>query len=144
MDEIFFLGVAVILPTVVIAGGILVVLMAMYQRGKTLEMQHRERLAMIERGLTPPLESAPGYVEIEAVRRQPAAPHRYTTLGVALISLGLGLMLIIGFAGAAPGPAIGVGGAVALLGVAFIVNGYLQRGHQAPPGPSTSSDRVGP
>lgn len=120
----------VVLPVVVILGGVVIVAMGMHQHTKVLEMRHRERLAMIERGLAPPPERDPeGF---EARTRPPGRSHsRYMTLGVALIAVGLGLMLIIGFAGGAPGPAVGIGGAVALLGAALIVNAQLQREHDA-------------
>ena len=39
--------------TFVIAGGVFVVVSALKYRAKILEMAHRERLAMIERGLKP-------------------------------------------------------------------------------------------
>jgi hypothetical protein len=121
-------GLMVAVPLLGLAGGILILLMSMYQRTKTLEMRHRERMAMIERGLMPSPESDPA--RFDATSRPPAAgPPRFTSLGIALVGLGLGLMLIIGFAGEAPGPAIGVGGAIAILGAAFVVNGYLQRNH---------------
>jgi hypothetical protein len=130
MDEAI-IGLAVVVPLVVLAGGILILLMAMFQRTKTLEMRHRERMAMIERGLMPSPESDPARFEA-ASRPAAAGPPRFTSLGIALVGIGFGLMLIIGFAGEAPGAAIGIGGAIAILGAAFIVNGYLQR-NVAPP-----------
>jgi hypothetical protein len=133
MDELFFVGIAIVVPLAIIAGGVAIILAGMYQRTRSLEMAHRERMAMIERGLMPSPERDPARFEHPmAPRYSPGAPPRYRSLGVALIGLGLGLMLIIGAAGGAPGPAIGVGGAIAILGAAFIVNGYLQRGAHAP------------
>ena len=116
---------ALLLNAVFIIGGVSVILMAMHQRSKRLEMEHRERLAMIERGMLPSPESDPE--QFEASLNRPGV-SRYTTLGIAIVGLGVGLMLLIGVAGGAPEAGVGVGGAIVVLGGALIVNGYLQRG----------------
>jgi hypothetical protein len=118
-----------ILPMMALGGGILMALLAMWRQTAMQEMRHRERLAMIERGLMPPPELDPAAFEASLQRR---APSRFTSFGIAVVAVGLGLMLIIGFAGGAPGPAVGVGGAITLLGVAFIITGQLHHGHQGP------------
>jgi hypothetical protein len=108
----------------VIAGGVIVILMAMYQRGKAREMQHRERLAMIEKGLMPAPERDP------AAFNGSQSTGRYsiaTSIGVVIIALGVGLMLLIGVVADAPNAAVGVGGAIAVLGGAFVILGELQR-----------------
>ena len=134
---------ALLINAVFITGGVIVIIMAMSQRTKKLEMQHRERLAMIERGLTPSPETDPEQFERSL---PPRGVSRFTSLGVAIVGLGLGLMLIIGVAGGAPEAGVGIGGATVVLGAAFIVNGYLQRGAQPPPPPATpayhSDDRA--
>ncbi len=143
MDEgIVFL--AVVVPLMTLGGGVLVILMAMYQRTKTLEMKHRERMAMIEHGLAPGPEKNPAAFE-SWQHRQEHPPARSTSVGVVAVALGVGLMLMIGFAGESPGPAIGVGGAVVVLGIAFIVNGELQR-RSLPPvsGPSGRTVSIPP
>jgi hypothetical protein len=129
---------ALLLNTVFVVGGVGVILMAMHQRTRKLEMQHRERLAMIERGMLPSPETDPE--QFEASLNRPAA-SRHTTLGIAIVGLGLGLMLLIGVAGGAPDAGIGVGGAIVVLGGAFIVNGYLQRDSRPtrPPRPTDPS-----
>ena len=143
MDAIEVLIVA--MPLTVLVGGIAIVAIAMWRQTKVMEMRHRERMALIERGLAPSPESDPARFDAaDSFRPQPAAPHRYTTLGVALVGIGLGLMMMIGFAGEAPGPAVGIGGAIALLGAAFLVNGYLQRQNQPPPPPPTPGPPVRP
>lgn len=125
-----------ILPIIAVAGGILIALLAMWQQTKLQEMRHRERLAMIERGLMPPPERDPA--AFHAIDRSYDPPARFVSFGIAVVAVGLGVMLIIAFAGGAPGPAVGVGGAITLLGVAFIVNGLLQRGHRQIPAPPAS------
>ena len=132
-EAIFFL--AAVLPMTVIVGGVLIVLMGMRQRSLTLEMKHRERMAMIERGIVPGTAQDPEAVEAwqESYDRPPS---RSTTFGVVVVAIGLALTLMIGFAGGARGPAVGVGGSIVVLGAAFIVNGELQRRRTYPPGAS--------
>jgi hypothetical protein len=125
------------IPTVTIVGGVALILMAMYQHTRRLEMRHRERMAMIDKGLAPPPERDPSAFE-------PARPHgsnRATSVGIATVAIGVGLMLLIGVAAGAPEAAIGVGGAVVVLGAAFIVNGRLttQARQMSPPPPPSDA-----
>ena len=109
----------------VILGGIAVIALGMFQRTKVLEMTHRERLAMIERGLVPPPS------EHAEMRGDPmrgvvtTKVRRSMTLGILLIGTGLGLGMLIGFAGGAPDAAVGVGGAVVVVGGALVVNALV-------------------
>jgi hypothetical protein len=139
---------ALLLNTIFILGGVIVIIMAMSQRTKKLEMMHRERMAMIDRGLLPSPEVDPE--QFEASMGRPGV-SRYTTLGIAIVGLGMGLMLIIGVAGGAPDAGVGVGGAIVVLGLAFVANGYLQRASQPLPPPPPpryrapyDAPRVGP
>jgi hypothetical protein len=139
--ELVATGLAFLMALVCLIGGVIIVVVGLQQHTKKLEMRHRERMAMIERGLVPPPELDPAQFEAH-VHRPRRSQSRHTSLGVALVAVGLGVMLIIGFAGGAPGPAIGVGGAIALLGAAFIVNAQLQRGADPPPpGMGSASQR---
>ena len=134
-DSIFFL--AAVIPLTIIVGGVAIIIMAMRQRSLTMEMRHRERMAMIERGIVPGPGRDPGAFErVQQMHDHP--PARATSIGVVIVALGLGLMLMIGFAGENTGAALGVGGSVVVIGAAFIVNGELQRRAQppsTPPGP---------
>ncbi len=141
MDDAI-IGLAFVLPMLLIIGGTLVVLMAMYQRTKNLEMRHRERLAMIEKGLMPPPERDPAVFDT-AARPSPAA-NRATTLGIAVIAVGVGLMLIIGVAAGTPDVAVGIGGAIVVLGIAFIINGRLHANAQPRPLPPPALGRTDP
>ena len=133
---------ALLLNAIFILGGVVVIVMAMSQRARRLEMQHRERLAMIERGMAPSPEADPAHFEASLGR---PGVSRYTTLGVAIVGVGIGVMLLIGVAGGAAEAGLGVGGAIAVLGFAFIVNGYLRRdAHRAPATAGPHSSRVGP
>lgn len=140
-----------LITLMLIAAGVAVLLTAMVNRRKLLEMKHRERLAMIERGLVPSPEMDPNGFERRGFETRPPSTGsvRFRTAGVMLIGLGLGLMFLIGFAGNAPGVAIGLGGALALVGVAFVLNAMFSARDEAlsPPSPAQSSaatDRAEP
>jgi hypothetical protein len=124
-----------------IVAGLAILWIAMSSRWRLREMQHRERLAMIERGLLPSPEMDPGAFERRtglgtAPVSQTGARSR--SAGVIMIGFGLGLMMLISFAGEAPDIGIGVGGAFALLGVAFYVNGVLSSRQDVYQMPSSS------
>jgi hypothetical protein len=152
-QTIFWL--AFMLPLIFTVGGLFVILMAMRQRHQTLEMKHRERLAMIEKGMVPNPGADPAAFEMWQ-QRHDSPPARATSIGVVIVALGLGLALMIGFAGNEPDVAIGIGGAIVVVGLAFIVNGEMQRRSHPPRdarysatpprplGPSDPSTPVGP
>lgn len=111
---------------VVVFSGVFIVVMGLRQRLMLLEMQHRERMAMIERGQIPTAEPAgwhpPGH---RAARGGRAS--RALSVGIVVVGLGLALMTVIGIAGDAPEIGVGVGGALAILGAAFIVRSLVVR-----------------
>ena len=127
-------------PIVTVLGLLILAALAMRRKGQNAAMAHRERLAMIERGLVPPPELS----EVERTMKAMAGsadhplpeltrtPHdRFRSMGVITIGIGFSLMLIIGVAGGSPRSGIGTGGAIAILGVAMVVNAYLDRGRRA-------------
>src|SRR5206468_11562205 len=98
-------GIVIFLTMTIIAGVVLMVA-AMNNRRKIREMEHRERLAMIERGVVPSPEANPAGFESAAGFAAPSKDEmdhqqRYRTAGILLIGLGFGLMFIIGVAGGA-------------------------------------------
>jgi hypothetical protein len=123
--------------------GVFMMYLAMRQRQLRLEMQHRERMAMIERGqvpLDPPRSS-------RAQLAAPAGGTRSITLGIIVIAIGLGMMSIVGIAADAASVGVGVGGAIVILGAAFIASGVLKRQQGQSSGLSSSPapvDRVEP
>jgi hypothetical protein len=144
--------VVVILFTLMILAGVAVLWMAMQSRRRIREMEHRERLAMIERGLVPPPELDPALFErrtgMTTASETPAAA-RSRSIGVMMIGIGLGMMFLITFAGGAPGVGVGIGGAFAILGGAFFVNAMLSNrydGRRIPPSDvrAPSGDRTEP
>ena len=113
-----------------ILGGVALMIAAMHNRRVIREMEHRERLAMIERGLMPPPETDPAAFEAAAGFAEPAKDgqdrsYRYRTAGVLLIGFGLGLVFVIGVAARAPEVGWGVGGAWISLGAASLLNYWL-------------------
>jgi hypothetical protein len=105
--------------------GVFVIFLAMRQRAQLREMEHRERMAMIERGQVPTEPLAPGSRLTGTTGRAAVTSARFMSLGIIVIAVGLGLMTIVSIAGGSPGAGIGVGGAIAILGVALIVNSLV-------------------
>ena len=95
------------------------------------ELQIRERIALIEKGLVPPPEVDPRGFDRAVWRDEHRArrtfSHRHRSAGVTLIGVGLGLMLMIAFAGEDPQKAVGIGGFIVMLGVAFFVNSLFEQ-----------------
>ena len=112
---------------ILILAGVCVLWMAMLNRRRIREMEHRERLAMIDRGLVPPPEVDPaGFEQHYGVPRiESPSAVRSRSAGVIMIGLGLGMMVLLTFAAESPEVGVGVGGAFALLGAAFFVNAAL-------------------
>jgi uncharacterized membrane protein (DUF485 family) len=104
----------------VILAGAVIIISGMRYRSRAMEMAHRERLAMIERGMTPAADLGTAYQE-----RQSARGSRSMSLGIVIVALGFALALLIGFASREGEIAIGVGGAIAVIGFAFIVNAMV-------------------
>lgn len=109
--------------------GVVIILMAMRQRAVSSELRHRERMAMIERGLVPSPEMDPRYQALMAyTQRGPAAASRRSlTGGIVIVALGLAFMTLIGVAAGAPEVAIGLGGAIVILGAAFVGVSFVRR-----------------
>lgn len=104
--------------------GVFIIFLGLRQRSQQLEMQHRERMAMIERGQIPLADP-----DALHVRRIPntGPSSRSLSFGIIVVGLGLALATIIGVAGESPEIGIGVGGAIAILGGAFIVRSIIVR-----------------
>ena len=122
--------IVVIICAMGIMAGVAVIWMAMQSRRQIREMEHRERLAMIEKGIVPAPEADPGAFD----RRFGAAPMtqspgavRARSGGVLMIALGLAFMFMLSFAAGEPGVGVGIGGAFALVGAGFFVNSLLMR-----------------
>jgi hypothetical protein len=158
-DNMFFSP--FLIPIVAILGSFVYLIIKTLSYSRIRELEIRERIAMVERGLVPPPEVDPRGFDREMDRherryarhyaRYASRPLRHRRSGVTVMGVGFGLMVLIAFAGGDPNVAIGVGGAILILGLAFFINGML--GHEdeppifagpryAPPPPPTPAQPV--
>jgi hypothetical protein len=126
-----------LIPIVAIVGGLTAGIVSIITRGRIRELEIRERIAMIEKGLVPPPEVDPrGFERVmdryDRVRQATDAPWRrspssgrHRRAGVTLVGIGFGLMLLIAVAGGAPQEGVGVGGFLVVIGLAFFVNSFF-------------------
>ena len=72
---------------------------------------------------------------------------RHRRAGITLIGVGVGMMVLIGFSGS-PEEGFAIGGFLAALGLAFLVNSFFEREHVQPPPANgsvpDSSGSIGP
>lgn len=97
-------------------------------KARVRELEVRERIAMIERGLVPPPEVDPrGFDRAMQVydRTRHRSPGRHRRAGVTLMGVGFGLMMLISVAGGAMNEGVGVGGFFVIMGLAFFINGLF-------------------
>ena len=129
----------VFIPIVAIGGSFIVAIFAMAARTRVRELEIRERIAMIERGLVPPPETDPGGFErrMDAMDRMHHGHHgpRFRTAGIILMSVGLGLATFLYSVGA-ESVGIGIGGFLVILGLGFLVNSFFSSPSAPPPPPS--------
>ena len=132
------------ITSVTTLAGVATLWIAMHSRAKARELEHRERMAMIERGLAPAPEKDPAAFEQRLMPVASPRTVRTRSAGVILIGFGLALMVLITFTVGAPEIGIGVGGAFAVLGAAFVVNSLLPGAHPRPELPLPGTERGTP
>jgi hypothetical protein len=124
-------------PIVAIIGAFVTAIVQSQARARVRELEIRERIAMIEKGLVPSPEADPRKFDqfmarldqYDQVRYRGArTPGRYRRAGFILIGVGVGLMLLIGLE--RPRQGIGVGGFVACLGLAFFLSSFFDEGRR--------------
>jgi len=130
MDGFWALG-PFLIPIVAIVGGILAGIVATVTRGRVRELEIRERIAMIERGMVPPPEQDPEEFDrrmrsMQQFQRGHVAP-RHRSAGVILMAIGAGMYVLMAYAGGVPQQALGIGGFIAILGLGFFVNSLFSR-----------------
>ena len=122
-----------IIPIVAIVGGLVFAAIKEISQGRVRELEVRERIAMIERGMVPPPETDPHGFEqrMYAVDRMQHthAGTRFRTGGIVVISVGFGLMTLLSSLGATSA-GVGVGGFLVILGLGLLVNSFF---NSAPP-----------
>jgi uncharacterized protein DUF6249 len=113
-----------------IMAGVVIIVLTMRNRRLYREMEHRERLAMIEHRVMPAPEQDPVAFEraLGTRMRIPDAAGRARSAGIMMIALGVGFAFLVTFAAGQPGVGIGVGGGFAILGVGFFLNALLSSG----------------
>ena len=119
---------AVSLPLILLVAGAAITVMALRGRQRLQELAVQERIAMIEKGLVPSPESNPAGFESAMARRPISARAlRYRSAGLVLTGMGLALMVLLVFVmpQAVRGVAVGVGGAMTVLGLTILGNGLL-------------------
>jgi hypothetical protein len=127
-----------VIPIVAIAAWVLLRVVSTVMQSRVRELEVRERIAMIEKGMVPPPEVDPRGFEREMSRRERSGgiadssyrnSCRHRRVGVTIAFLGLGLMVMLY-------PSFRVGGFLLVLGVGFLVNSLLfERTPPDPPRP---------
>lgn len=118
-NELMFSGL-VVLPAFIVFGGFVLLGLTVWRGVKQAEFRHRERMAMIERGMTPP-DQVLGDASLQR------AHGLKMTLGIMLCGLGLALLILLTFAAGSPGTGAGIGGAFVMIGLAFVVASFNGR-----------------
>src|SRR5262245_65519894 len=122
MDDFPFLAWPFLIPIIAIVGAFTTAIVATLSRARVRELEIRERIAMIEKGLVPPPEVDPRGFDRAMGRYErmqwstSAARHRRA--GIVLLGTGLGLMILLGSLDS-PSGGCGVGGRLCGLGLAF-------------------------
>ena len=135
MDELSPAIVGMMIPIVAILGAILVVIVGMMNKARLRELEIKERIAMIERGMVPAPESDPrgfdrAITRLEQVQRvrqlQGHGASRHRRAGITLMGVGFGMMVLMSFTGEGPSTGLGVGGFLVVMGLAFFVNAWFE------------------
>ena len=129
MDELQFAW-PFLIPIVGIICSFAFVIVLTLSRARVRELEVRERIAMIERGLVPPPEVDPrGFDRAmdRYERNRERSPGRHRRAGVTLMGIGFGLMMLIGVAGDSLSSGIGVGGFLVIIGLAFFINSLFDQ-----------------
>lgn len=130
----------VLIPIVSIVGSFAYAITHSMHKARVRELEIRERIAMIEKGLVPPPEVDPRGFD-RAMNRYDRAnwttsAARHRRAGITLIGIGIGLIVLIGFSGS-PTEGFAIGGFISVLGLAFLINSLFEL-HQQPPLPPTN------
>ena len=138
-----------LIPILAIVGSFLYAIVKTLAHSRVRELEIRERIAMIERGLVPPpevdpkgFERAMSHLDRHELRRRSRGQvygGRHRRAGVTLMGVGFGLMVLITFTGESPSTALGVGGFLVVMGVAFFVNGLIDTRPETYAGSSVST-----
>jgi hypothetical protein len=136
MDDMHFAW-PFLIPIVAIVCSFTFVIVLTLSRSRVRELEVRERIAMIERGMVPPPEVDPRgfdramerFDRLDTIRSKYRyrQPGRHRRAGITLMGVGFGLMMLIGVAGGSMSEGIGVGGFLVIMGMAFFINGLFDQ-----------------
>jgi len=111
--------------SLMIFAGVAVLWLAMSNRRALREMEHRERIALIQAGIVPAPEADPLAFETQF---EPSSSlsrkDRWRTAGTLTVGLGMALLVLLSFTGNGD-IGFAVGGAFVVLGLSFLLNGTL-------------------
>lgn len=128
---------ALVVPIVAIVGWMIYAIVAVVMRARVHELQVRERIAMIEKGLVPPPERDPaGFERTMAAPMPPMPPgggpmpaqgdyrqyraYKHRSAGITMAAVGFGLIVMMY-------PNYRVGGFLVVVGLGFIVSALFER-----------------
>jgi hypothetical protein len=116
-----------VIAIILLVGGLGLIAYTLGGRQRLRELAIRERIALIEKGLVPSPEVDPARFESLVGLRRPVNSRaaRYRSAGVIIMGLGCGLLVLLVFAAGTPEIGLGVGGGLAILGLAAFINGSL-------------------
>jgi len=137
---------ALMVPIVAIVGGLCIGAYSMYLKARSREMAHRERLAMIEKGLVPAPEQDPERFDRLTGGKRDWHEHgaaRARQSGIMLMGVGVGLAILIGLTSGVLAVGLGVGGFVFMVGLArFVSSAWDTRRIDTPLTPGRPSSRT--
>ena len=141
MDDVFVYS-PLLIPIVSILAVFAFLVVRTLTRARVRELEIRERIAMIERGLVPAPEVDPRGFDRAMTRLERrefrSGSGRHRRAGVTLMGVGFGLMVLIGFTANEASVAIGVGGFLVVIGIAFFINSLIDGGNsETRPGPQS-------
>ena len=149
-----YLGIAIAMivagvPLIAIIGGLVIAALAIRSRARLRTLAHQERLAMIERGMTPPAEG-PAFPDLppwswddmrarryrdamKRARRYRDDPARRRASAVGMLGFGLALAVLVWVGGDAPRAAVGIGGSFGVLALTIFVISFMAKPESAAP-----------
>ena len=135
MDDFYNIS-PFLIPITAIVGSFIYIIIKTLAKARVRELEIRERIAMIERGLVPPPEVDPRGFD-RAMSRMERRNYRYGSgrhrrAGVTLMGVGFGLMVLIAFTSNETSVAIGVGGFLVVMGIAFFINSLMEANDDLP------------
>ena len=122
---------ALTIPIVAIVGWVAYMIVSAVTRARVRELEVRERIAMIEKGLVPPPEVDPRGFERRMSQMDPSrmyrrySGYRHRRSGFTMIAVGLGLLVMMY-------PNFRVGGFLLVMGVVYLLFGVMDHPPEPP------------